>query len=112
MSLLHFYYKNNPMCGVFGYVTSMPTSTNIMLEGLRELEYRGYDSWGIAWREKENLSIKKNTGKVPTPNDNKIVSTCAIGHTRWATHGGITTFNAHPHMDCHKNIALIHNGIV
>lgn len=100
------------MCGVFGYVGASHASTNIMLEGLRELEYRGYDSWGIAWRDKNSISIKKNIGKVPTPNGDRTTTTCAIGHTRWATHGGITTFNAHPHVDCSGNIALIHNGIV
>ncbi len=101
------------MCGIIGF-TGKRDAQPILLDGLASLEYRGYDSAGIAFfRETGKISIRKTIGKVADlkmicDDDNK--STCAIGHTRWATHGGVTGANAHPHKV--GNVALIHNGII
>lgn len=100
------------MCGIFGYVGSK-NAAPIIFEGLKNLEYRGYDSWGIAVASKRgNLSFEKRVGKIGTANPELSTSVIGIGHTRWATHGGVTEINAHPHFDCTKNLALVHNGIV
>lgn len=104
------------MCGIFGYVGKKDSASQIVLEGLKLLEYRGYDSWGIAVREGRKLVVEKHVGKIGNVDDNSpfftLPSQLAIGHTRWATHGGVTVANAHPHLDCTKTIAVIHNGIV
>ncbi|MFC1646711.1 glutamine--fructose-6-phosphate transaminase (isomerizing) [Patescibacteria group bacterium] len=120
------------MCGIFGYIGKQKKAAHIVVDGLKTLEYRGYDSWGIAYlpgdeklstekplipSEKTNkypkLKIDKNTGKI-TDEVKKLYpsSSFALGHTRWATHGGVTKANAHPHTDCTGAIALIHNGII
>ncbi len=106
------------MCGIFGYVGKRNNASEIIFEGLKTLEYRGYDSWGIAVRikNKKEFILDKNTGKITAPNLNKNKfkknSDFAIGHTRWATHGRVTVKNAHPHLDCTKKIAVVHNGII
>ncbi len=147
------------MCGIFGYIGKNDHAIQIVISGLKSLEYRGYDSWGIATQnlklknhlparcccirqlqagnEKFQCKIKnsnnsfnithnssllnhnskiyveKQVGKLPqTLNINLPSSNIAIGHTRWATHGGITQINAHPHIDCTGKIAIIHNGII
>lgn len=116
------------MCGIFGYVGHKINSTDIVLEGLKLLEYRGYDSWGVATKVKgsklkaqsfrggSRFAIEKHIGKIGDAHLRSSIlnvkSFLAIGHTRWATHGGITIANAHPHMDCNKQIAVVHNGIV
>jgi len=111
------------MCGIFGYVGNHKNAANSVLEGLKTLEYRGYDSWGIAAKEQEakgkehrEFIVEKHTGKIGTktlgPQLSALGTSLAIGHTRWATHGGVTETNAHPHLDCTKQIALVHNGIV
>jgi len=106
------------MCGIFGYIGSNHRAGDIVLEGIKTLEYRGYDSWGIAQViEKQSntkiIAMKKAVGKIAATTDTTLPdATLAIGHTRWATHGGVTEANAHPHCDCSGTIALIHNGII
>ena len=104
------------MCGIVGYVGPRPAA-DILLEGLRRMEYRGYDSAGIAIINGEGVKIRKAAGKLAIlseqlKNGGKPLGTVGIGHTRWATHGAPTTPNAHPHLDKSGRIALIHNGII
>ncbi|MFN3410978.1 MAG: glutamine--fructose-6-phosphate transaminase (isomerizing) [Exilispira sp.] len=103
------------MCGIVGYIGDHDAK-EICINGLKHLEYRGYDSAGIALLNENELLIKKSTGKVINL-ENKIsnlneVYNCAIAHTRWATHGEPSEKNAHPHLDCHSKIAVVHNGII
>ncbi len=119
------------MCGIFGYVGKKNNASQITLEGLKLLEYRGYDSWGIATKIndksvrqaqdkkskiKNKFIVEKHVGKIGNATLNFQLSTfnsqLAIGHTRWATHGGVIQANAHPHLDCTRTIAVVHNGIV
>ena len=100
------------MCGIFGYVGNQQKAAEIVLEGLKLLEYRGYDSWGVAVKQNKKLEIDKHVGKIGDAKVNLPTSSLGIGHTRWATHGGVTVANAHPHTDCAKTIAVVHNGIV
>src|SRR3989344_4145802 len=102
------------MCGIFGYIGNKKNAAQVIHEGLRRLEYRGYDSWGIAVLDKQKIHASKKVGsigevekKVDLPD-----SLIGIGHTRWATHGGITETNAHPHYSSDKSFALAQNGIV
>lgn len=99
------------MCGIFGYI-GKKNASEIVLEGLKMLEYRGYDSWGIAVKDGKQIKVDKHVGKIGTAKVNLPKSNLGIGHTRWATHGGVTVENAHPHLDCTKTLALMHNGIV
>ncbi len=103
------------MCGIVGYIGKQKAS-HILLNGLKRMEYRGYDSAGWAMIENEKLNLLKNIGKVAhldrlTPHD-MINATVGIAHTRWATHGFPNHLNAHPHMDNSENIAVVHNGII
>ncbi len=100
------------MCGIFGYVGTSTDAAKIVLEGLKLLEYRGYDSWGVSVKVAKKLSVDKHVGKIGEATVNLPNSNLGIGHTRWATHGGVVTKNAHPHLDCTQEIAVIHNGIV
>ena len=102
------------MCGIFGYVGAREQAPQLVLAGLKKLEYRGYDSWGIAARDSESirLLVEKHVGKIGQAATSLPASRLALGHTRWATHGGVTEANAHPHLDCQGRLAVIHNGIV
>lgn len=103
------------MCGIVGYV-GKKQAVDILLEGLRRLEYRGYDSAGVALVSDNNLVVQKKAGKVSVLEEilrgENIAATIGIAHTRWATHGEPTDLNAHPHLDCSGRIAVVHNGIV
>ena len=102
------------MCGIFGYCGAKAAS-EILIEGLKRLEYRGYDSSGICVGEKEGLTIIKRVGKIKVLADalpQAPFGKNGIAHTRWATHGGVTEENAHPHTDCTGKLALVHNGII
>lgn len=106
------------MCGIVGYVGNK-NAVDIILNGLKRLEYRGYDSAGIALVD-EDLFIHKKNGKISVLEEslnNDVQGDIShyhtgIGHTRWATHGVPSDLNAHPHTDCHKEIAIVHNGII
>lgn len=109
------------MCGIFGYIGKKKNSAEIVLKGLKTLEYRGYDSWGIAvvgtiQNSKSKIPkiiIKKKAGKIGDATVADLPpGNFALGHTRWATHGGVTHINAHPHFDCRERLAIIHNGII
>ncbi len=100
------------MCGIFGYIGTKTNAAEMTLDGLRLLEYRGYDSWGIAIKHGKKLEVEKHTGKIGQAQTQLAESSLAIGHTRWATHGGVTKENAHPHLDCSREVAVIHNGII
>jgi len=103
------------MCGIIGYI-GKKNALPILLEGLRRVEYRGYDSAGVATISEDKLHVTKKAGKVAelielmTNEDSS--SEIGIGHTRWATHGEPNDINAHPHWDCNQEIAIIHNGII
>ncbi len=103
------------MCGIVGYIGQKQVLP-ILIEGLRRLEYRGYDSAGVAVLTNGSILIKKNVGKVndlASSIDSQIFKgTTGIGHTRWATHGVPSEVNAHPHYDCQSKIVLIHNGVI
>jgi glucosamine--fructose-6-phosphate aminotransferase (isomerizing) len=103
------------MCGIVGYV-GMRNAPEVLLEGLKRLEYRGYDSAGMAVRNDGRLEVIKEVGKVSDlerlAGERNLVGNQGIGHTRWATHGGVSVDNAHPHCDDCGNFVLVHNGII
>ena len=103
------------MCGIVGYV-GRRQAPGVVLEGLKRLEYRGYDSAGLAVIVDGRLEVHKAAGKIAVLEQELgsrlPVGTTAIAHTRWATHGAPTTTNAHPHTDCGGTLALVHNGII
>src|SRR3990172_927221 len=108
------------MCGIFGYAGTKKDAAEIVFSGIRSLEYRGYDSWGVgvvpASKSKfliSPLAVKKQVGKIGQASIADLPQgSIAFGHPRWATHGGATVENAHPHLDCTKRFAVIHNGII
>ncbi len=104
------------MCGIIGYVGPRDASS-VVVEGLRRMEYRGYDSAGVAVIADGAIDFRKKAGKISNldaeiAGDPLAESGIGIGHTRWATHGGPTDFNAHPHVSANGRVALIHNGII
>jgi glucosamine--fructose-6-phosphate aminotransferase (isomerizing) len=100
------------MCGIFGYVGEQRELGGVVLSALKTLEYRGYDSWGVAVGVNGHIGVEKHTGKISQATVDFPASDIGFGHTRWATHGGVTQANAHPHLDCTGRLAVIHNGIV
>ncbi|MFT6868693.1 MAG: glucosamine--fructose-6-phosphate aminotransferase (isomerizing), partial [Cyclobacteriaceae bacterium] len=103
------------MCGIVAYIGEKPASP-IIIKGLQRLEYRGYDSAGIALIENNELVVFKKKGKVSelrsVLESKKLKSTIGMGHTRWATHGEPNDINAHPHFSANESLAIIHNGII
>jgi len=103
------------MCGIVGYV-GRREATPILLEGLARLEYRGYDSAGVAVQNGRGIVTRKLAGRIPALAGlvarDPAHGTCGVAHTRWATHGAATERNAHPHADCRGTLALVHNGII
>ncbi len=103
------------MCGIVGYIGPRQAA-GLLLDGLRRLEYRGYDSSGIAVVNGQGLKIMKAAGKLSMLEQEletgMPTGTVGIGHTRWATHGAPTEANAHPHTDDSGAIAIVHNGII
>src|SRR3972149_7399186 len=113
------------MCGIFGYTGTKKMAASCVLKGLKTLEYRGYDSWGVAVvsdqktesrKADKEILVEKQVGKIGNSvlksDILNLKSNTGIGHTRWATHGGVTDANAHPHLSCDSSLAIVHNGIV
>ena len=103
------------MCGIVGYIGEKD-ATPILLGGLKRLEYRGYDSAGIAVLDKDHIEIRREAGKLSKLIDlvqlSPVTGSIGIGHTRWATHGAPSTRNAHPHIGMSGEVVVVHNGIV
>lgn len=104
----------NTMCGIFAYIGNKTNAAEIVANGLKRLDYRGYDSWGIAVQADDKIIVQKKAGKIgDIDNLNTFPeSSMGIAHTRWATTGGVTDVNAHPHYASDKSFALAQNGIV
>ena len=103
------------MCGIIGYIGSKPV-VPVLLDGLRRMEYRGYDSAGVAVVSPEGISLRRSAGKLVnlenTIRAEPVDGLYGVGHTRWATHGRPSEENAHPHSDCTGRIVVVHNGII
>src|SRR6186713_3047932 len=103
------------MCGIIGYIGSKPV-VPVLLDGLRRMEYRGYDSAGVALVSPEGIALRRSAGKLVNLEnalrDDPADGVYGVGHTRWATHGRPTEENAHPHRDCTGRIVVVHNGII
>jgi glucosamine--fructose-6-phosphate aminotransferase (isomerizing) len=103
------------MCGIIGYLGSKPV-VPVLIEGLRRMEYRGYDSAGVALVSPEGIELRRSAGKLVNLEnvlrDDPADGVYGVGHTRWATHGRPTEENAHPHRDCTGKIVVVHNGII
>ncbi|HKX05168.1 MAG TPA: glutamine--fructose-6-phosphate aminotransferase, partial [Methylomirabilota bacterium] len=103
------------MCGIVGYI-GRRDAVGILVDGLRRLEYRGYDSSGIAIQTPTGLDLRRSVGKIDRLREaigrNPLAGTTGLGHTRWATHGRPSDGNAHPHADCTERLVVVHNGIL
>ena len=103
------------MCGIVA-ATAQRDVVPILIAGLKALEYRGYDSAGIAIYDKGTISIEKKKGRLANLEaalkEHPLTGHIGIGHTRWATHGQPSDRNAHPHGDCHNHFVIVHNGII
>ena len=103
------------MCGITGYIGEKDAAP-VLLQALKRMEYRGYDSAGISTIHKDNVTIKKDIGRIDAINEKielgKAKGKIGVAHTRWATHGGVTKENAHPHLSCKQKIVVVHNGII
>src|SRR5262252_6185530 len=103
------------MCGIVGYI-GHGDATSFVVHGLRRLEYRGYDSAGLATVCSKSLKVRKAAGRLESLERliaaDRPSGTVAVGHTRWATHGRPSDVNAHPHLDCRETLAIVHNGII
>ena len=103
------------MCGIIGYIGSKPV-VPVLLDGLRRMEYRGYDSAGVAVVSPEGITLRRSAGKLAnlesSIQNEPVDGLYGVGHTRWATHGRPTEENAHPHRDCTGRIVVVHNGII
>jgi glucosamine--fructose-6-phosphate aminotransferase (isomerizing) len=103
------------MCGIIGYIGSKPV-VPVLLDGLRRMEYRGYDSAGVAVVSPEGIALRRSAGKLANLEQairvDPVDGLYGVGHTRWATHGRPTEENAHPHRDCTGRIVVVHNGII
>jgi glucosamine--fructose-6-phosphate aminotransferase (isomerizing) len=103
------------MCSIIGYKGQLIVAP-LLVDSLKRMEYRGYDSVGIATINNGRILVKKGIGRVLEVNKRLNMSSmegyAGIGHNRWATHGGVTEKNAHPHYGCTRNIAIVHNGII
>jgi glucosamine--fructose-6-phosphate aminotransferase (isomerizing) len=104
------------MCGIFGCILKEGNAAALIHTSLKRLEYRGYDSVGIATIQDGKIYVKKDQGKIDDVhrilNLDDLPGNLGIGHTRWATHGAPLKVNAHPHTDCTGNIVVVHNGII
>ena len=103
------------MCGIIGYL-GPKNIVPVLIEGLKKLEYRGYDSAGIAVVEKGRIHVRRVKGKIQlleaSLGKSPLSGSYGLGHTRWATHGRPSEENAHPHRDCTGQIVVVHNGII
>ncbi len=103
------------MCSIIGYVGKSDAAP-ILVKSLHRMEYRGYDSVGVATHDNDSICMRKGTGRVQEVNDQKgldaLSGVTGLGHTRWATHGAVTDINAHPHMSSSGDVAIVHNGVV
>jgi glutamine---fructose-6-phosphate transaminase (isomerizing) len=100
------------MCGIYGYIGEPRELGQVVVKALKTLEYRGYDSWGVGIAVNNHIEVEKQPGKIGDAEVEFPASDIGFGHTRWATHGGVTGANAHPHLDCTGKLAVIHNGII